>query len=64
MNWLLNTLRRNDPWTEWDFDAEEAVVKGTAIQAGVFMDEEPIVPSHWDIPTLLSLGIVRALLPE
>ncbi|KAG6354704.1 hypothetical protein INS49_004722 [Diaporthe citri] len=54
--WLLDALRRNDPWTDRDFDAEEAVLKGAAIQARVLSDEEPVVASYVSV-TLLSLGL-------
>ncbi|KAL2292573.1 hypothetical protein FJTKL_09521 [Diaporthe vaccinii] len=54
--WLLDALRRNDAWIDRDFDAEEGVVKGVALQARVLSDEEPVVPSYVSV-TLLSLGL-------
>lgn len=63
MAWLLDALRRNNSWTDLDFDADEAVVKGAAIQAHVLSGPEFTSGMvTYVVVTDLSLGLVCSLL--
>ncbi|POS71870.1 glucose-regulated protein [Diaporthe helianthi] len=56
VTWLLEALRRNDPWSNRDFDPEEAVLKGAAIQADILSNGDDGMITLLDI-TPVSLGL-------